>query len=77
MKAIVPVKRWPAAGGSSCHSGRAGANAVFAAEEFFQASLNNPHTRRAMPAPSPASSPGASGEALNYAKLLRASPANI
>jgi integrase/recombinase XerD len=26
---------------------RAGANAVFAAEEFFKASLNNPHTRRA------------------------------
>jgi hypothetical protein len=26
---------------------RAGTNAVFAAEEFFKATLNNPHTKRA------------------------------
>lgn len=50
MNAIVPVKR--------AHSGmpvrlapeilvRAGANAVFAADEFFKATINNAHTKRA------------------------------
>ena len=44
MKQIVALKHGPAMPAILV---RAGANAVFAAEEFFKASLNNPHTRRA------------------------------
>jgi len=47
MKAIVPVKRGQLQAAVPAILVRAGANATFAAEEFFQASLNNPHTRRA------------------------------
>ena len=51
MTAIVPVKsgqlRGLPAAGIPYIVVRAGANAVFAAEEFFQATLNNLHTRRA------------------------------
>ncbi|HTT77121.1 MAG TPA: tyrosine-type recombinase/integrase [Candidatus Binataceae bacterium] len=47
MKAIVPVKRGQLQAEVPAVLVRAGANAVFAAEEFFQATLNNPHTRRA------------------------------
>jgi site-specific recombinase XerD len=50
MKAIVPVKRGELQGSNSGVPEiliRAGTNAVFAAEEFFKATLNNPHTRRA------------------------------
>jgi hypothetical protein len=48
MNAVVPVK-----GGQLQVAGlpeillRAGANAVFAAEEFFKATINNLHTKRA------------------------------
>ncbi len=50
MKAIVPVKsgqRQGLADGIPDILIRAGANAVFAAEEFFKATLNNAHTKRA------------------------------
>jgi len=50
MKAIVAVKSGQLRGladGIPAIVVRAGANAVFAAEEFFKATLNNPHTRRA------------------------------
>jgi len=50
MKAIVAVKSGQLQGlaeGIPYILVRAGANAVFAAEEFFKATLNNPHTRRA------------------------------
>jgi integrase/recombinase XerD len=50
MKAIVAVKSGQLRGlaaGIPDILVRAGTNAVFAAEEFFKATLNNPHTRRA------------------------------
>src|SRR5271169_6998786 len=53
MKAIVPVKSGQLRGlADGIHDIpdiliRAGANAIFAAEEFFKATLNNAHTRRA------------------------------
>ena len=50
MQAIVAVKSGQLRGlaaGIPDIVVRAGANAVFAAEEFFKATLNNPHTRRA------------------------------
>src|SRR5271170_4540157 len=50
MTAIVAVKRGQlqvAADGIPEILVRAGANAVFAAEEFFKATINNAHTRRA------------------------------
>jgi hypothetical protein len=50
MKAIVPLNGGQLHGvadGIPAILVRAGANAVFAAEEFFKATLNNPHTKRA------------------------------
>jgi len=50
MKAIVAVKSGQLRGlaaGIPDILVRAGTNAVFAAEEFFKATLNNPHTKRA------------------------------
>ena len=50
MQAIVAVKRGQlqvAADGIPEILVRAGANAIFAAEEFFKATINNAHTRRA------------------------------
>ena len=50
MKAIVPVKTGQlqvAADRIPDILVRAGTNAVFAAEEFFKATINNAHTRRA------------------------------
>jgi integrase/recombinase XerD len=50
MTAIVPMKSSQLqglAGGIPDIVIRAGANAVFAAQELFQATINNPHTRRA------------------------------
>jgi hypothetical protein len=50
MKAIVAVKSGPLRGladGIPDILVRAGTNAVFAAEEFFKATLNNAHTQRA------------------------------
>ena len=50
MKAIVPLDGGQLAGLADVIPDilvRTGSNAVFAAEEFFKATLNNPHTRRA------------------------------
>jgi len=47
MKEVVVLKRNQIQAAVPEILRRAGANAVFAAEEFFKASLNNPHTRRA------------------------------
>jgi Phage integrase, N-terminal SAM-like domain len=50
MKAVVAVNRGQLQGavdGIPQILIRAGANAVFAAEKFFKATLNSPHTRRA------------------------------
>ena len=50
MKAIVAVKSGQlriAADGIPEILVRAGTNAIFAAEEFFKATINNPHTKRA------------------------------
>ena len=47
MSQIVAVKHGPMQAAAPAILARAGANAVFAAEEFFKATLNNPHTKRA------------------------------
>ena len=46
---LVPISKTQIAGIESVPAilERAGANAVFAADEFFSATINNEHTRRA------------------------------
>ena len=47
---------------------RAGKAACLAADEFFAAQISNPPTRRAMPAPWGAFSPGAKRRASSFAR---------
>jgi hypothetical protein len=47
MNPIVRIKGGPLSAAVPDILVRAGPNAVFAAEEFFKATLNNPHTKRA------------------------------
>ncbi len=54
MDAIVPVKGGQLQAGVPEILIRAGANAVFAAEEFFKATINNAHTKRRLSKASPA-----------------------
>jgi hypothetical protein len=71
MKEIVPIKSGQLQGladGIPNIVVRAGSNAVFAAEEFFQATLNNPTPGALTAAPWRGSSPGASSKASNSAR---------